>query len=56
MDQIEFMSHIIAEICDYAVENNLEPNEVLRSFADNFLCMLDIATLNGWKVRDNGKA
>ena len=51
MDEEEFMTHIITEICDYAVENNMEPDDTISTFADNLKAMLEISTFNGWKRR-----
>lgn len=51
MTEEEFMAHIITEICDYAVENNMEPNDTLSTIADNLKSLLEILTFNGWKRR-----
>jgi hypothetical protein len=45
----EFMTHIITEICDYAVDNDMEPNDTLSTIADNIKVLLEISTFNGWK-------
>ena len=52
MDENEFMTHIITEICDYAVENDMEPDNTLSTVADNLKAILEISTFNGWKRRD----
>lgn len=49
MGSIEFMAHIICEICDYAVEHGMEPNRALRIVADNIKKLLKISTFNNWK-------
>lgn len=51
MDEKEFMTHIITEICDYAVENDMEPDDTLSTVADNLKAILKISTFNGWKRR-----
>ena len=48
MSDTEFMSHIIAEICNYAVSNGMEPDDVLGTVADNILSLLEVSTFNGW--------
>lgn len=45
----EFMTHIITEICDYAVKNNMEPDDTLSTVADNLKAILAISTFNGWQ-------
>ena len=51
MTEQEFMSHIIVEICDYAVRNGMEPNDTLEAIADNIKALLEISTFNNWKVK-----
>ena len=51
MNDEEFLNHIICEICDYAVDNDMEPNDTLATIADNIKVILEIATFNGWKRR-----
>lgn len=51
MTEQEFMTHIITEICDYAVENDMEPDDTLSTIADNIKALLEISTFNGWERR-----
>lgn len=51
MSQEDFMAHIIAEICDYSVVNNMEPDETILTIADNLKVLLDISTFNNWVRR-----
>ena len=44
MDDTEFMTHIIAEICNYAVTNG--------TVADNILALLEISTFNSWAFKE----
>lgn len=53
MSDMEFMTHIIAEICDYAVKNGMEPNDTLETIADNIKALLKISTFNNWKVKQS---
>ena len=48
MGDAEFMTHIIGEICDYAVRNGMEPDDTLHTIADNIKALLEISTFNGW--------
>lgn len=48
-DDAGFLSHIIAEICDYAVGNNLEPNDTLSAIAESIKALLEVSTFNGWR-------
>ena len=45
----EFMTHIIGEICDYAVANGMEPDSTLQTIADNIKALLEISTFNNWR-------
>lgn len=51
MTDVEFMTHIIQEICDYAVNNEMEPDDTLKTIADNIKALLEISTFNGWNRR-----
>lgn len=51
MTEEEFMAHIITEICNYAVDNDMEPNNTLSTIADNIKAILKISTFNGWERR-----
>ena len=48
MSEEEFMTHIITEICDYAAENSMEPDDTLSTMADNIKAILEISTFNAW--------
>ncbi len=48
MSEEEFMTHIITEICDYSVENSMEPDDTLSTIANNIKALLEISTFNGW--------
>lgn len=49
----EFMAHIIADVCNYAVTNGMEPNDTLETVADNILFLLEISTFNNWEPKDD---
>lgn len=49
MDDTKFMADIIARICDYAVVNGMEPDDTLKTVAENILALLEISTYNNWK-------
>ena len=52
MEDDEFMSHIICEITEYAVENNMEPDDTLKTVADNILMLLEIASFNNMEQEE----
>jgi len=54
MKDIDFLSSVIATICDYAVQNGMKPDETLEAIANMILTMLQISTYNDWKV-DSGE-
>ena len=49
MNDENFLAHIIIEICNYAVENQMEPDGVLKTVAEEILFTLTISTYNNWK-------
>ncbi len=51
MTEEEFMTHIISEICNFAIENQMEPDDTLSTIADNIKSLLEISTFNGWERR-----
>ena len=51
MNGKDFLTHIIIEICNYAVDNDMAPDDALSIIADNIKTMLKIMTFNGWKGR-----
>lgn len=52
MNDTYFMTHIVCEICDYAVQNEMEPDDTLLTIADNIKTLLKISTFNNWKVSE----
>ena len=48
-NDVKFMSHIIEEICDYAIDNNMNPNDTMKTIANNLLIILSISTFEEWK-------
>ncbi len=49
MSDAEFMTQITTSICDYAVANNMSPNETIKATAENLLVMLEVASFDQWK-------
>lgn len=47
-EDVEFQTHIIVEICDYAVSQGMEPDDTVRTIANNLLAMLTISSFNNW--------
>ena len=47
-DDTDFFTNILAQICDYAVKNNLQPDETIEIVAENMLSLLKISTFNEW--------
>ena len=54
MSDTDFMTHIISEICTYAVENEMEPDDTLETIAENILALLKISTFNSWGEPQEG--
>lgn len=51
MDDVKFLAHIIAEICDYAVKNSMKPNDTLFAVADDIIRLLKVTTFNEWEAK-----
>ena len=51
MTDEEFMTHVICEIAEYAIKNDMEPDDTLRTMANNILQLLEISTFNNIKLR-----
>ena len=49
MNDVEFLTYIISEICEYAVEQGMEPDDTLKTVSENILALLKISTFNNWK-------
>ena len=50
MNDTDFMSRIIAEICNYAVENGMEVDDTLSTVANTILSLLEITSFNKWEI------
>ena len=46
---INFFTDIIHQICTYANENDMTPDETLRTVSNNILALLEISTFNNMK-------
>ncbi len=59
MDELEndmqFLHKIIAEICDYAVDNGMSPDKTLCTVAENILVLCKIASYSNWKKEGEQK-
>jgi len=55
MTDTEFITNIITEICEYAVKNDMEPDDTLRTLADNILMLLEISSFNNFKDWENAE-
>lgn len=48
----EFMAQVISLIASYAIENDMNPDETIKTVAENLLCLLEIATFENWRGKD----
>ena len=46
---INFFTNIIDQICKYANDNDMTPDETLRTVSENILALLEISTFNNMK-------
>jgi hypothetical protein len=46
----DFITHIVSEICDYAVTNGLDPDDTLAKVAATIAALLKIGTCIDWEL------
>lgn len=46
---MQLLNSIIAQICNYAVDNGLQPNDTIKTVADNLHALCEIANFNNWQ-------
>lgn len=54
MNDTDFLTHIIVEICNYAIDNDMAPDDALSIIADNIKALLEISSFNTW-IREGEK-
>ncbi len=48
---VKFMAEIIAQICDYAVDNGLNPTDTVNVIANNLVAIGVISNFDNWERR-----
>ena len=48
---VKFMTEIIAQICDYAVDNGLNPTDTVNVIANNLVMIGEISNFDNWDRR-----
>lgn len=51
----ELMAQVISLIASYAIENEMSPNETIKTVAENMLRLLEIATFENWGEKEDLK-
>lgn len=51
---VKFMTEIIAQICDYAVDNGLNPTDTVNVIANNLVMIGEITNFDNWERRKKG--
>lgn len=52
---VKFMTEIISQICDYAVDNGLNPTDTVTVIANNLVTISEITNFDNWNRRaENG--
>jgi hypothetical protein len=46
------MTEIISQICDYAVDNGLNPTDTVNVIANNLVMIGEITNFDDWKRRE----
>lgn len=49
---MKILDDIISQICNYAIDNDLEPDETIETIAENLLTLCKIASFNDWQKED----
>jgi hypothetical protein len=49
---VKFMTEIISQICDYAVDNGLNPTDTVNVIANNLVMIGEITNFDDWKRRE----
>lgn len=47
----KFLVEILAQICDYAVDNEMNPTDTVTIVANNLLMLTEISNFDNWKRR-----
>lgn len=50
--EMEFLTNIVEQICNFAVDNGLEPNDTLETISQNLHALCLISDFNNWKKED----
>lgn len=45
---MELLKSIVSLICNYAVDNDLKPNDTIKTIAGNLQALCEIANFNNW--------
>ena len=48
---VKFMTEIISQICDYAVDNGLNPMDTVNVIANNLVVIGEISNFDNWERR-----
>ena len=48
---VKFMTEIIAQICDYTVDNGLNPTDTVNVIANNLVMIGEISNFDNWERR-----
>ena len=49
----DLMTQVISLIASYAIENEINPNEAIKTVAEDMLCLLEIATFENWEKKED---
>ena len=45
---MELLNSIISQICNYAVDNDMQPTDTVKTVAQNLLALCEIASFDTW--------
>ena len=44
----EFLCSIVSQICDYAIDNEMNPTDTVKTVAENLLVLCEISIFDNW--------
>ena len=45
---MQLLNSIVAQICTYAVDNDMQPTDTVKTVAQNLLALCEIASFDNW--------
>ena len=53
---MKFLYEIISQICDYAVDNGLNPTDTVKTLGKNLILITEISSFDNWHRRTENES